>query len=100
MLAAAEAGRIFRHTLHQKETHSADVAYLSKLVAANSGLSQMDAENRVSQVLTDARQAEDTARQAISHLLLWIFLALLIGAFSASYAVTIRGRQRDHVKLA
>jgi hypothetical protein len=95
---SAEAGRIFAHSIGQKETHSADVAYLSKLVAAKTGLSQVDAEKRVSQVFTDARQAEDSARQAASHLLLWIFLALLIGAFSASYAATIGGRQRDHVK--
>ena len=46
-----------------------------------------------------ARQAEDTARQATSRLLLWIFLALMIGAFSASYAATIGGKQRDHVKV-
>jgi hypothetical protein len=96
---SAEAGRIFAHSLRQKETRSADVAYLSKLVAAKTGLSQVDAENRVSQVFTDAQQAEDTARQAASHLLLWIFLALMMGAFSASYAATIGGRQRDHVKI-
>jgi hypothetical protein len=38
------------------------------------------------------------ARKATAHLLLWFFLALLMGAFSASYAATIGGRQRDHVK--
>jgi hypothetical protein len=95
---SAEAGRIFVRALHSKETGSSDVTYLSKLVAAKTGLTQPDAENRVSQVLTDARQAEDTARRAISHLLLWTFLALMIGGFSASYAATIGGRQRDHVK--
>jgi len=30
--------------------------------------------------------------------LLWIFIALLIGAFSASYAATIGGKQRDQAK--
>jgi hypothetical protein len=95
----AEAGRIFAHTLRQPDTNSADIAYLSKLVAAQTGLAQVDAENRVSQVMGDARQAEDTARRVTSHLLLWTFLALLIGAFSASYAATIGGRQRDHVKV-
>lgn len=95
----AEAGRIFAYTLRQKEANPADTTYLSKLVAAKTGLTQADAENRVSQVVSDARQAEDTARRLTSHLLLWIFLALLIGAFSASYAATIGGRQRDHVKV-
>ena len=95
----AEAGRILALTLLQTDPRPADLAYLSKLVAAKTGLSLPAAEARVSQVLSDARQAEDTARQTTSRLLLWIFLALMIGAFSASYAATIGGKQRDHVKV-
>jgi len=95
----AEAGRILALTLLQKDPRPADIAYLSKLVAAKTGLSLRDAEARVSQVVSDAHQAEDTARQATARLLLWIFLALMIGAFSASYAATIGGKQRDHVKV-
>jgi hypothetical protein len=95
----AEAGRILALTLLQKDPRPADLAYLSKLVAAKTGLSLPDAEARVSQVVSDARQAEDNVRQATSRLLLWIFLALMIGAFSASYAATIGGKQRDHVKV-
>jgi hypothetical protein len=30
--------------------------------------------------------------------LLWLFLSLLMGAFSASLAAMIGGRQRDHVR--
>ena len=33
----------------------------------------------------------------LAHLSLWLFVALLSGAFCASYAGTIGGRQRDHV---
>jgi hypothetical protein len=68
------------------------------MVAAQTGLSQPEAEQRVSAVIADARQAEDSARKVTAHLLLWFFLALLMGALSASYAATIGGRQRDHVK--
>jgi hypothetical protein len=75
-----------------------DQSYLVTFVAARTGLSQPDAERRVSEVMTEARQAEDAARKATAHLLLWLFLSLLIGAFSASFAATIGGRQRDHVK--
>jgi hypothetical protein len=75
-----------------------DQAYLTRLVAARTGLSPADAEQRVSQVLQDARQSEETARRAASRLLLWIFVTLLTGAFTASFAATIGGRQRDHVK--
>jgi hypothetical protein len=96
---AAEAARILANTLIQKDSGGADVTYLGKLVAARTGLSQPDADQRVSQVLADARQTEDTVRRTTSHLLLWIFLALLMGAFSASLAATIGGKQRDNVKV-
>lgn len=94
-----EAGRILALTLLQKDTRPGDLTYLANLVAAKTGLSLTDAEARVSQVVSDARLAEDAVRQTTSRLLLWIFLALMIGAFSASYAATIGGRQRDHVKV-
>ncbi len=58
-------------------------------------MSRLEAEKRVSDVVAEARQAEDTARKVTAHLLLWSFLALLMGALSASYAATIGGRQRD-----
>ena len=95
----AEVDRIFANGLRQEDVPTADKTYLGQLVAARTGLSQPDAEKRVSEVSAQARQAADTARKATAHLLLWIFLALLIGAFCASYAATIGGRQRDHVKL-
>jgi hypothetical protein len=94
-----EAGRIFDRALLRDDAPAADTTYLAQLVAAKTGLSPDDAAKRVSDTLADARQAADIARKATAHLLLWIFLALLIGAFCASYAATIGGRQRDHVKL-
>lgn len=94
----AETARILARALQGKQMPSADQSYLAGLVAAKTGLSQPEAEKRVSEVVTEARQAEDTLRKATAHLLLWLFLSLLMGAFSASYAATIGGRQRDHVK--
>ena len=94
----AEAGRIFANGLRQNQMPTADQTYLARLVAVRTGISQPEAEKRVSDVIADARQTEDTARKATAHLLLWFFLALLMGAFSASYAATIGGRQRDRVK--
>ena len=95
----AEAGRTFAHALLQNETVAADKNTLSSLVAARTGMSMPEAEQRVSDVLTAARQAADAARKATARLLFWLFVALMMGAFSASYAATIGGRQRDHVKL-
>ena len=91
-----EAGRIFANALRQGDI-SADKSYLAQLVAARTGLSQ--AEKRVSDVFARAQQTADTARKTVAHSLLWAFLALLIGAFCASFAATIGGRQRDHVVI-
>ncbi|HWD98471.1 MAG TPA: hypothetical protein VG345_05530 [Bryobacteraceae bacterium] len=93
-----EVGPIFANALRQRDLPAADKAYLVQLVMGKTNLGQPDADKRVSEVFTDARQALDTTRKAAARLLLWLFLALLIGAFCASYAGTIGGRQRDHVK--
>jgi len=94
-----EAARIFAYSLQHRYLSTSDRTYLAELVAANTGLNQTDAESRVSEVFAETQQAVDVARKAVAHILLWIFIALLIGAFCASYAATIGGRQRDHVKL-
>ena len=93
-----EAGRIIANALRQGDI-SADKSYLAQLIAARTGLSQADAEKRVSDVFARAQQTADTARKTVAHSLLWAFLALLIGAFCASFAATIGGRQRDHVVI-
>lgn len=96
----AEAARILANDLTQSQVPAADRDYLAGLVAGQTGMSQPEAEQRVSGVLSQARQAEDAARKATAHLLLWLFLSLLLGAFSASFAATVGGRQRDHVMVA
>ena len=102
----AETGRIIVNALRQDDVPVADKAYLVQVVSARTGLGPADADKRVSDVIAQARnvalqarQAADTARKAAAHLSLWIFIALLIGAFSASFAATIGGRQRDHVVM-
>ena len=76
---------------------TADRADVDSLVASRTGLNQSDADQRVTRVFADLQQAIDTARSRAAKLSLWIFVALLTGAFCASYAATIGGRQRDHV---
>ena len=92
----AEAARIFAHAA-QGDVSAADRTYLGQVVAARTGLSRAEADKRVADVLTASKEAADTARKAVAHGLLWTFVALLIGAFCASFAATIGGRQRDHV---
>jgi hypothetical protein len=95
----AEAGRLLAASLWRKDNSASDSSYLGQLVAASTGLNAADAEKRVSETIADARQSEDNLRKATARLLLLIFLALLCGAFSASYAATIGGKQRDAVRI-
>ena len=97
-----EAGRILATGLAQGDLPPADRTYLAQVIAARTGISQPDAEKRVADAIaqakaaeTKAKEAADAARKAAAHLALWSFLALLIGAFVASYAATMGGRLRD-----
>ncbi|MBF0501771.1 MAG: hypothetical protein HQM09_16660 [Candidatus Riflebacteria bacterium] len=95
----AEVELIFANALRQKEIPAADKTYLVQLVTAKTGLQQAGADGRVSDVFAAMQVAAEAARKAAANLLLWLFIALLSGAFSASYAATIGGRQRDNVML-
>jgi len=104
--AHEEVGRILFTALKQGDISASDREYLAKIVAARTGVAAEDASKRVNEVIVqakqaavEAKQAADTARKVAAQLSLWTFLALLIGAFCASYAATIGGRQRDHVQL-
>jgi len=97
--ARAEAARIFANALRKGTLPPADRSYLSQLIASKTGVSNTDAGSRVDSRLAEAQLAADATRKSIAHSLLWTFLALLIGAFSASVAATVGGRQRDRVVL-
>ncbi|PKO31273.1 MAG: hypothetical protein CVU34_17590 [Betaproteobacteria bacterium HGW-Betaproteobacteria-7] len=103
---AAEVGRIFMNVSRSEPLPPADVRYVGQLVAQRTGMSQQEAEKRVTDVYTRAqtqlttaeaavKDAADNARQASAYAALWIFVSLLIGAFVASLAATYGGRQRD-----
>jgi hypothetical protein len=93
----AEVSRIFAHDLHQGALPSGDQSYLAQLVSARTGLNASDAEKRVTDIFGQAQESADHVRKAMAHLSLWLFVALLSGAFCASYAGTIGGKQRYHV---
>ena len=95
----SEAGRILANALRDGAVPAADKTYLDQLVAARTGLSQPEADKRVSDVFERAQQTAEAARKTVAHTLLWTFLALLIGAFCASFAATLGGGQRDHVAI-
>ena len=73
----------------------ADREYVSKVVAARTGLSQADADKRVDDVVAQAKSDIDAARKAAAQLAFWVTASLLIGAFCASLAATEGGGLRD-----
>ena len=104
-----EVIRIFMNSIRTGASLPAeDIRYVGQVVALRTGLSQQDAEKRVSdtyaRVQTKLRDAEtaaketaDKGRKASAYAALWLFISLLIGAFVASFAATIGGRQRDNM---
>ncbi|CAN7704309.1 hypothetical protein LJR289_005729 [Pseudoduganella sp. LjRoot289] len=102
----AEVGRILLHQGTGPSLAVDDRQYLARLIARRTGIEQSDAERRVDEVHgrlvkaradaeNAARAAADKARKAGAHSALWMFVALLLGAFIASLAATIGGKQRD-----
>jgi hypothetical protein len=77
------------------EPSPADRSYIAKVVAAGTGLSQAEADQRVGDVITQVKTDLDKARKAAMHLSIWLTLSLFIGAFSAALAATEGGGLRD-----
>jgi len=101
-----EVNRIIVNSLKSDTMDPADTQYLGQLVAAQTGMSQAEAQARVTDVQTrlraaldnakqQAKQAADDARKATAYAALWLFITLLIGAFIASLSATWGGRRRD-----
>jgi hypothetical protein len=95
--ARAEAGRILLGGLASGSLAPEDRTYLAQLVAARTGTSQADAEKRVDDVMTKAKQTADAARKAAATLSLTTALSMLIGAFIAAAAGALGGRHRDEL---
>lgn len=92
----AEVGRLFTRGLRRGSDISAgDRAYLTQVVSARTGMPQAEAERRVNEVVTQAKQATDEARKAAAKLALWLAASMLAGAFAGSLAATAGGVYRD-----
>ena len=90
-----EIARILTTGLRDGDVAAPDRSYVAQVVAARTGLSQADADTRVSNVINQAKTDLDNARKAAAKLSLWLTASLLIGAFSASLAATDGGFVRD-----
>jgi hypothetical protein len=95
----AEISRTIAHDLQQGSMSDGDRTYLAQFVSTRTGLNPSDSDKRVTAVFSEIQESAERARKMLAHLSLWLFVALLSGAFSASYAGTIGGRQRDHLPI-
>lgn len=111
----AEVARIFVNALRNSTEGNGglsdgDRVYVAQVLAARTGMSQADAEKRVSDTYAsyskaindaenNAKVAADKARKAAAYGSLWMFVALLCGAFIASLSATFGGRLRDRDEL-
>ncbi len=100
----AEATRIYALWAGVGDLPPQDAHYLAQLVSQRTGLSLADARRRVtdtyvilqanvSSAKAAAAQAADKARKVGIQASLWLFIALLSGAFAASYAAMVGGRE-------
>jgi hypothetical protein len=100
--AAAQASRILIAGAAAGDLSADDKTYLGQLVAARTGLSEADATARVDAVIAQAKEAKvkaqeaaDTARKAAATFSLVGALSMIVGAFIASAAAALGGKQRD-----
>jgi hypothetical protein len=91
-----ELVRLLTTSFHNdSDLNSADRTYVAKVVSARTGLSQADADKRVTEVTTQIKSDLDKARKNAMQLAIWLTLSLFIGALSASLAATEGGGLRD-----
>ncbi len=93
----AEAGRILLAATGRRGIAPEDRAYLVRLVAARTGISQPDAERRVDDAIAGATTAVRKARRSAVILAFATAVSLLVGAAAAWYASCVGGRHRDNV---
>lgn len=100
--ATAEVSRILLQGAASGQVPDGDKTYIASIVSARTGLSEADARARVDTILRQiddarvaAQQAADTARKAAATTAMIGAISLLVGAFVASAAAALGGRQRD-----
>jgi hypothetical protein len=102
----AQVNRIFVRSFENQGMATGDTQYLGQLVAQRTGMPQADAEKLVNTTYSNAstaaqeaqakaKDAADKTRKAAAYAALWLFVSLLLGAFSASLLATLGGRQRE-----
>jgi hypothetical protein len=98
----ADHGRIVRvleNAVRERQLPAGDRTYLATLVAAQTGVSQDDAERQVDDAVNRAResirQVADATRKAGTQVALLTFVSMLLGAVAATLGGVLGGELRD-----
>lgn len=103
----AEVARIVAMSMRNGELTAGDRTYVASVIAAQTGISQQEAEKRIddgikqakdaaAKVEQTARETAEAARSAAAKAALATFIAMIIGAMSASFFASLGGRARDN----
>ncbi len=90
-----EVRRLLSYGMTKGDLTADSKTALARIVADQTGMSQAEAEQRVSQVTAEAKKAADTARKTGIIVGFLTAAALLIGGAAAAWAGTLGGRHRD-----
>jgi hypothetical protein len=97
-----EAARIVATDLKKGSLPDEDRRYLGAVIAQQTGVDPAEGEKRAADTfqrlqadIDKAKQTADDARKAAAHASLWMFVALMLGAFVASFTAIYGGRRRD-----
>lgn len=92
----AELGRLIAPVMTKGgDMSAADRTYAAKVVAARTGMTEAQAQSRVSETVAKAKQAADDARKATAALMLWLAGSMLAGAVASMLGATEGGLLRD-----
>lgn len=93
--AREQATHILAKDLMTGDVSAADRGYLAQLVAAQTGVSEADAQRRVDDGLTQIKAAADAARRSSEMAALFAALSMVVGAFIACVSAALGGGVRD-----
>jgi hypothetical protein len=100
--ARPQITRILANALTTGDLPADDRAYLTQVLAAQTGISSADAQTRVDTVIAkikaakvQAQQTADSVRKAARSASIFTALAMLVGAFIASISAALGGKLRD-----
>jgi len=90
-----ETGHILAEGLATGEVPPGDRSYLTQLVAAQTGVSDADAQRRVDDAIDRVKRGADAARHTSELAAIFAALSMVVGAFIACVSAAVGGGIRD-----